>query len=145
VILFEQYIFCDEAFWLDLLPRLYGSTDRTMRRSSTCFPNASSWWDARNYSGYQNDKQAAQPAATAEMPRVDRKVFSLRALTWRLSRDLQASNRHRFVDDRTQRRDDGAERVGTDRANMMNPGSRKRVVLPDASVVPAHLARRQRT
>jgi len=145
VFMFEEYTFC-ESFWLDLLPRLYGvgSTDRTMRRSSTCFPNASSVYDARNTLGYQNDKQAAQPAATAEMPRVDRKVFSLRALTCKLCRNAQNSNRHRFVDDRTQRRDDAAERVGPDRLNVINPGSRKQVVLPDACVKQANRWKRQR-
>ena len=142
VLRFEEYTF-EKSFWGDLLPRLYGvdSTDRRRKRSSTPFSTASAFWDMRNILGIRNAPQGKQPAATA----VDRKVYSLGALTWTLCPHLQASNRHRFTDARMHKRDDAAERAGEGRANVMNPGSRKQVVLPDASVVAAHLVKRQRT
>jgi len=107
VIKYEHYIFCAEAFWLDLLPRLYGdaSKERTNMKSCKLFGSVNMFYEARGVAGFgpirsnQNPKEA-RPEGVTEAAHA--KMCSLRAVEWFLKHDSEWKNKWRFTHNRMQ-------------------------------------------
>ena len=105
VIMYEQYIFCAEAFWLDLLPRLYGdaSKERTNMKSSKAFGSINMLYEARGVAGFgpiHHNPKEARPEGVTES--VHTKMCSLRAVEWFLKPGSEWKNKWRFTHNRMQ-------------------------------------------
>lgn len=103
VILYEQYVFCDEAFWLDLLPRLHGkgSKKRTNKKPCNLFSSGNMVYEARGVAGFtpiHNNPTEACPEGVSKTAHA--KMCSMRAVGCYLKPGSEWRNKWRYTHNR---------------------------------------------